>query len=170
MAESVQRRFPPHVFPWIVLGGMYLAIAAGMSTAASVPPSPGSNQSIVRNGTPLDILPALEDISVNGTQAVPYLSIEEQILQDAIAHSGSATFDSTIYQHVYAYNTSRANYQYLVNNSADNTRTISYSPDYIGLPEGRYTRVADQIVLDGSLLVVKSPQEKNPCSQSYSPW
>ncbi|MBN1845339.1 MAG: PEP-CTERM sorting domain-containing protein [Sedimentisphaerales bacterium] len=115
---------------------------------------------IYRNGAPIaepaaEVLPDFADAD--------YYFVQEVYENSAIAHSGSASNNPNIYQHVYTYTLPEMEIQYAVNNTTGHTRTFSLSAEDLGLgSKKRKVKLVSDVILDGSLLLYKNPD--NPDS------
>jgi len=122
--------------------------------------SPGQN--IIRDGVVVDSPPAMMDVVTDTDEVIPFQFIEDQYLGQSIAYSCSGSGSGGSYQHVYAYNTTDAISNYVVDNAAGHTQTFTYTPEGTGLRNGYPVLINDKIKLDGKLIVAKTPGPENP--------
>lgn len=113
----------------------------------------GAMTHIVRNEQPLsESLPSvLPDYAVGAS----YQYVQDVYYNKAIAHSGAAAQNPQIYQHVYAYTAPGDGTEYSVQNDTGHSRTFVLSAEDFGRRRGRRAMVRGNVVLDGSLLLMK---------------
>ncbi|MBN2211122.1 MAG: PEP-CTERM sorting domain-containing protein [Sedimentisphaerales bacterium] len=109
------------------------------------------NGTINRDG---QIVPTfLESEPVGAASAYQY---NEEIYQNtSIAHTGAASNDPQIYQHIFAYSLEQSTAKYNVNNTTGHARTLIITPEECGRKEGSFLLTQSNIILDGMLLIAK---------------
>lgn len=131
----------------------------GSAAILNFSPQPWDSEKnyINRNGVQL-IQPAFDSLpDFAGVTAYDY--IEDNYSNLAIAHSGSAEGNPQIYQHVYSYCLPGGNTAYSVNNAAGHSRTLMLTEEESNRKAGKKVTVKSDVVLDGSLLLVKEPEQ-----------
>ncbi len=108
---------------------------------------------IVRNDQALsaplpNVLPGYGD-------GAPYQYVQDVYYDRAIAHSGASAENPQIYQHVYAYTVPGEATDYAVQNETGHSRTFVLSAEDLGRQRGRGATVRGNVMLDGSLLLMK---------------
>jgi len=159
--SAIARKSNKHIALTVISLLILLFILSGTSSAAWPSYKSIPSWNIVRNGDLMDLPPAMMDMVTGTDEVVSFQFIEDQYLKQSIAYSCSGSSDWNTYQHVYAYNTSEAIYNYSVDNAAGHTQTFTYTPEQTGLRSGYPVLVNDKIKLDGKLIVAKTPGSKD---------
>ncbi|MCK4629384.1 MAG: hypothetical protein KAT56_10300, partial [Sedimentisphaerales bacterium] len=161
-ASVVARKVGKHTALGIVSLLILLFVLGGTCSAVWPPYQSDPSWNIARDEVPMDLSPAMMDLSTSAGEVMSCQFIEDQYLNQSIAYSCSGNRDYGSYQHVYAYNTSNGSSNYSVGNTTGHTQTFTYTPENTGLHNGYPVWINDKIKLDGRLIAAKTPGPENP--------
>lgn len=114
------------------------------------------NGDIIRDGQPVPY--AMQSLSVGEASAYQYSEVLYQ--NSSIAHTGAASNNPQIYQHIFAYSLEESAAGYKVNNNTGHSRTFLMSSEETGRKDGSIILTQSNIILDGMLMLSK-PEDGN---------
>ncbi len=114
------------------------------------------NGTILRNGQ--NVPYAMQSQSVGEVSAYEYSEVLYE--NTSIAHTGAASNNPQIYQHIFAYSKDESDADYKVNNITGHSRTFLVSSEETGRKDGSIIMTQSNIILDGMLMLSK-PEDGN---------